>query len=107
MRGLASPISRREPVECIECPRCARIVVLQADYFCPACGAHNDELYRAEHAIPGYAATMSRYQIEREYERAGVPFRHDPNKEVGASGILQSELMKIIRARPEEESTTL
>jgi hypothetical protein len=89
-------LARRPSAERIVCPRCARAVVYQADYFC-ACGEHNDALYRAEHASPASAAGMTRTQIQDEYLDAGRPFRRDERAEVVASAILQSVIMKTIR----------
>lgn len=78
------------------CPRCARAVVYQADYFCE-CGEHNDELYKREHAEPHRVAGMTREQIRDEYLDAGRPFRRDERAEVVASAILQSVIMRTIR----------
>lgn len=53
------------------------------DYFCPVCGAHNDALYRLEHAAPSVGKALSSDEIGTEYTLAGMPFEHNPNLMTG------------------------
>lgn len=61
------------------------------DYFCPGCGEHNDNLYRAEHLDPVAARSLTRAGIVAEYRAAGRRFapihlsRADMNHHRGAA----------------------
>lgn len=55
----------------IKCPRCKVTRPDWCSYFCPACGKHNDVLYRREHRTPDKAAELNREGIVAEYRMAG------------------------------------
>lgn len=59
----------------IACPGCgyARNDDGWPTYHCPACGAFNEPLYRAEHADPARAQTMTRAEIVAEFAAVGQP----------------------------------
>jgi len=55
----------------IKCPRCKVTRPDWCSYFCPACGAHNDVLYRREHYSPETGQRLDRMGIVAEYRMAG------------------------------------
>ena len=58
------------------CPTCEAQRQDWFNYFCPVCGAHNDDLYRKEHdAGKAFGSTLTSDSIRAEYAEAGMPYR--------------------------------
>ena len=56
----------------VRCESCGCRAQYWLGYACPRCGAHNDRLYRSEHADPARARRMTPAMIQREYREAGL-----------------------------------
>lgn len=82
------PAHKKAPQEiAAKCHSCGNASRDWNDYFCPACGTLNAQLYKNEHAAPDVGKSLGLDAIKAEYAAAKMPFAHNPNY-VGAEAVL-------------------